>query len=237
MIQSADTVAKKYGVSREAQDSFSFESHMKAVNAMSGGKFSDEIVSVSITDKRGATTAAEVDECPRQNTSVDKLSALKPLYEGGTVTAGNATGRSDGASALLLMSRDKAKTLGLEPMCRILAVASVGVDPRLMGIGPIAATRRLLQKLELTIGDFDLVEINEAFAAQVVACKKELGISDSQLNVNGGAIALGHPLGCSGARISTTLIHEMKRRDVRRGLATMCVAGGLGVAIAFERVV
>jgi len=207
MIQTADTVARQYGVSREAQDLFAFESHMKAVTAMYCGKFRNEIISVSIADKRGATAVIDADECPRPSTSLDKLSALTPLYQGGTVTAGNATGRSDGASALLLMSRDKAEKLALEPMCRILAAVAVGVDPRVMGIGPIVATQKLLQKLEMTIGDFDLVEINEAFAAQVVACKNVLGISESQLNVNGGAIALGHPLGCSGARISTTPIH------------------------------
>ncbi|MBV1757563.1 MAG: thiolase family protein [Dethiosulfatibacter sp.] len=236
MIQTADTVAEQYNVTREAQDAFAYESQIKAIKAIDEGKFKDEIVPVIIKGRKGSETVFDTDEYPKRDTDIDKLSALKPIFKGGSVTAGNASGRNDGASALLIMSGEKAVELGLKPLCRIMDATAVGVDPRIMGIGPVPATRKLLNKLDMTIDDFGLVEINEAFAAQSVACQKELNIDSDRLNVNGGAIALGHPLGCSGARISTTLIYEMKKRNVQYGLATICVAGGLGMAIAFENI-
>ncbi len=236
MIQTADTVAEQYNVTREAQDAFAYESQIKAIKAIDEGKFKDEIVPVIIKGRKGSETVFDTDEYPKRDTDIDKLSALKPIFKGGSVTAGNASGRNDGASALIIMSGEKAVELGLKPLCRIMDATAVGVDPRIMGIGPVPATRKLLNKLDMTIDDFGLVEINEAFAAQSVACQKELNIDSDRLNVNGGAIALGHPLGCSGARISTTLIYEMKKRNVQYGLATICVAGGLGMAIAFENI-
>lgn len=236
MIQTADTVAEQYNVTREAQDAFAYDSQIKAIKAIDEGRFKDEIVPVIIKGRKGSEIVFDTDEYPKRDTDIVKLSALKPIFKGGTVTAGNASGRNDGASALLIMSAEKAAELGLKPLCRIMDATAVGVDPRIMGIGPVPATKKLLNKLDMTIDDFGLVEINEAFAAQSVACKNELNISSDKLNVNGGAIALGHPLGCSGARISTTLIYEMKKRNVRYGLATICVAGGLGMAIAFENI-
>ncbi|MDP3386741.1 MAG: thiolase family protein [Eubacteriales bacterium] len=236
MIQTADTVANQYKVTREEQDAFAYESQIKAIKAIDEGRFKDEIVPVIIKGRKGSETVFDTDEYPKRDTDIDKLSALRPIFKGGTVTAGNASGRNDGASALLIMSAEKASELGLKPLCKILDATAVGVDPRVMGIGPVPATRKLLKKLDMTIDDFGLVEINEAFAAQSVACQNELKIDSAKLNVNGGAIALGHPLGCSGARISTTLIHEMKKRNVQYGLATICVAGGLGMAIAFENI-
>lgn len=236
MIQTADTVANQYNVTREEQDAFAYNSQLKAIAAIDNGRFKDEIVPVIIRGKKGSETVFDTDEYPKRDTNMEKLSTLKPIFKGGTVTAGNASGRNDGASALLIMSADKANELGLKPLCRIMDATAVGVDPRVMGIGPVPATRKLMDKLNMTIEDFGLVEINEAFAAQSVACKNELNIDGDKLNVNGGAIALGHPLGCSGARISTTLIYEMKKRNVRYGLATICVAGGLGMAIAFENI-
>jgi acetyl-CoA C-acetyltransferase len=236
MIQTADTVANQYNVTREEQDAFAYNSQLKAIQAIDNGRFKDEIVPVIIKGRKGSETVFDTDEYPKRDTDIEKLSALRPIFKDGTVTAGNASGRNDGASALLIMSAEKAAELGLKPLCRIMDATAVGVDPRVMGIGPVPATRKLLKKLDLTIEDFGLVEINEAFAAQSIACKNELNIDSDKLNVNGGAIALGHPLGCSGARISTTLIYEMKKRNVQYGLATICVAGGLGMAIAFENI-
>lgn len=234
MIQTADTVAKQFNASREEQDEFALASQQKAIAAIDSKRFVDEIVPVIIPQKKGDPMVFETDEYPKRSTSLEKLAKLKPIFPGGTVTAGNASGRNDGAAALVIMSREKAAELGLKPLVKIIGAAAAGVDPRIMGIGPVPATRKLLQKLAMNIEDFGLVEINEAFAAQSVACAKELNIDKAKLNVNGGAIALGHPLGCSGARISATLIHEMKKRQEQYGLATICVAGGLGMAIAFE---
>lgn len=234
MIQTADTVAKQFNVSRQEQDEFALASQQKACAAIDQGFFQEEIIPYSIVQRKGAPLVFSEDEYPKRNTSLEKLSALKPIFADGTVTAGNASGRNDGACALLMMSGDKACELQIKPMVKILGATAVGVDPRIMGIGPVPATQKLLKKLGMVIGDFGLVEINEAFAAQAVACMKELEINPTLLNVNGGAIALGHPLGCSGARISTTLIHEMKRRHVKYGLASICIGGGLGMAIAFE---
>lgn len=234
MIQTADTVARQFNVSRQEQDEFALASQQKACAAIDQGFFQEEIIPYSIVQRKGAPLVFSEDEYPKRNTSLEKLSALKPIFVDGTVTAGNASGRNDGACALLMMSGDKASEMKMKPMVKILGATAVGVDPRIMGIGPVPATQKLLKKLGMVISDFGLVEINEAFAAQAVACMKELEINPTLLNVNGGAIALGHPLGCSGARISTTLIHEMKRRHVKYGLASICIGGGLGMAIAFE---
>lgn len=238
MIQTADNVARQFNVSREEQDAFALSSQHKAVAAIDAGRFKDEIVPVSIPKPKKDPLVFDTDEYPKRNTDIQQLAKLKPIFADGFVTAGNASGRNDGASALVLMAKEKAKQLGLKPLATIMAGAAAGVDPRIMGVGPVAATYKLLKALAphgVTLDSFELVEINEAFAAQAVACVKELGLKPERVNVNGGAIALGHPLGCSGARISTTLIHEMIRRDVRYGMASICIAGGLGLAMAFEK--
>ncbi|SBW00589.1 Acetyl-CoA acetyltransferase [uncultured delta proteobacterium] len=237
MIQTADTVAKQFAVSREDCDRFALESQRRAVLAIDEGRFRDEIVPVVMPRRKGDPIVFDTDEYPKRDTDAEKLAKLKPIFPDGVTTAGNASGRNDGASALVLMSAEKAAALGLKPMARILAGCSAGVDPRIMGISPVAATKKLMGILApsgLSLDDFGLIEINEAFAAQSVACVKELGLDPARVNVNGGAIALGHPLGCSGARIATTLVHEMKKRNVRYGLAAICIAGGLGMAMAFE---
>ena len=235
MIQTADNVARQYNVTREEQDEFALSSQKKAIAAIDAGRFKDEIIPVVIPQRKADPIVFDTDEYPKRNTSMEKLAKLKPIFQDGFVTAGNASGRNDGASAVILMSKEKAEELGIKPLAKILGAAAVGVDPRIMGIAPVPATRKLLEQLNMTIDDFGLVEINEAFAAQSVACAKELGIKPERLNVNGGAIALGHPLGCSGARISATLIHEMQKRNEKYGLAAICVAGGLGMAMAFEK--
>ena len=235
MIQTADTVAKQFNVSREEQDAFALASQQKAISAIDANRFAEEIVPVLLPQKKGNPVVFAVDEYPKRSTDNEQLAKLKPIFAEGTVTAGNASGRNDGACALILMSKEKAEELGIKPLAKILGAAAAGVDPRIMGIGPVPATRKLLAKLGMKIEEFGLVEINEAFAAQSVACAKELNIDMGKLNVNGGAIALGHPLGCSGARISTTLIYEMQKRNEKYGLATICIAGGLGMAIAFEK--
>lgn len=238
MIQTADNVARQFHVSREEQDEFALNSQCRAVAAIDAGKFKDEIVPVIIPQKKKDPLVFATDEYPKRNTDMQQLAKLKPIFAEGFVTAGNASGRNDGASALVLMAKEKAAELGIKPLARLIAGAAAGVDPRIMGIGPIAATRKLLKTLAadgLGLDAFELFEINEAFAAQSVACVKELGLDPERVNVNGGAIALGHPLGCSGARISTTLIHEMHKRNVRYGMASICIAGGLGMAMAFEK--
>ena len=238
MIQTADNVARQFHITRQEQDEFALRSQQRAIAAIDSGRFDDEIVPVIVPQRKGDPIIFNTDEFPRRDTNMTKLSQLKTIFADGFVTAGNASGRNDGASALVIMAAEKAQDLGLKPMARIIAGTAVGVDPRIMGIGPVAATKKLLKILEpmnLKLDDFGLVEINEAFAAQSVACIKELGLDVEKVNVNGGAIALGHPLGCSGARISTTLLHEMQKRNVRYGLATICVAGGLGMAMAFEK--
>ena len=236
MIQTADNVAKQYGVSREAQDEFAFESQRKAVAAIDSGKFTEEIVPVILPQKKKDPIIFTIDEYPKRDTNLEKLAKLKPIFTDGTVTAGNASGRNDGACALIMMSATKAKELGIKPLAKIMGVAAAGVDPKIIGIGPIVAVEKLLSKIGMTINNFGLYEINEAFASQSVACARALKMDYEKLNVNGGAIALGHPLGCSGARISTTLIHEMRKRNEQYGLASICVAGGLGMAMAFELV-
>jgi 3-oxoadipyl-CoA thiolase len=222
-------------ISREEQDEFAYHSQMRWKAAHEAGRFTDEIVPVAIPQRKGDPIVVDTDEHPRPDTTQDKLAQLKPAFRAnGTVTAGNASGLNDGAAAVLIMSAEKAKESGLKPMARVVAGAAAGVDPRTMGLGPIPATRKALARAGLTIEHIDLVELNEAFAVQVLACARELNIPLDKLNVNGGAIALGHPLGCSGARILTTLLHEMKRRGSRYGLATMCVGVGQGEAVIVE---
>ena len=224
-------------ITREMQDEFALSSQMRAKAAIESGRFKVEIVPVPIPQKKGDPILVDTDEHPRLDTTMEKLAKLGAAFrKGGSVTAGNASGINDGAAAVLLMSADKARQLGLKPMARWIASAAAGVNPRTMGYGPIPATRKVLERAGLEITDIDLFEINEAFAVQALACARELGIPLDRLIVNGGAIALGHPLGCSGARLMTTLVHEMNRRQVRRGLATLCVGVGQGEAAIVERV-
>lgn len=236
MGETAENVAEKHQISREDQDAFAAASQHRYRDAAAAGRFNDELVPVSIPQKKGAALKVTKDEHPRPDTSLADLQKLKPAFrEGGTVTAGNASGINDGACAMLIMSRAKADQLGLKPIARYVSSAVAGVDPAYMGLGPIPATRKALDRAGLKIEDIDLCELNEAFAAQVLACVRELGLDLDKVNVNGGSIALGHPLGCSGARILTTLIHEMKRRGSRYGLATMCIGVGQGIATIVER--
>ncbi len=232
----AENVAEKFGITREAQDQLAFASQQKAVKAIESGAFKKEIVPVTIKGKKGDTIFAN-DEYPKSDAMLEKIQALRTAFKkDGTVTAGNASGINDGAAALVLMSADKAKELGLKPMARIRGFAAAGVDPSIMGIGPIPATRKALTKAGLTIADLDLIEANEAFAAQFLAVGKELGLDQEKVNVNGGAIAIGHPIGASGARILVTLLHAMEARDAKLGLATLCIGGGQGIATIVERV-
>lgn len=230
----AENLAEKYKISREEQDQFSYTSQMRAINAIDQGKFKSQIVGVPVKQKK-ETVDFLVDEFPKRDSDLSKLAKLKPVFKkDGTVTAGNSSGRNDGAAAVIVMSEDKAQQLGLKPLVRFVSAGMGGVDPRLMGIGPVPATKMALEKAGLKLEDIGLFELNEAFAAQSLAVIKELGLNQDIVNVNGGAIALGHPLGCSGARISVTLINEMIARKTRYGLATLCVAGGLGVAAIYE---
>ena len=235
--ETAENVAEKYQVTRQEQDEFALGSHLKAVKAHEEGRLKDELVPFEIAQRKGSPLVCGKDEGPRADTSLEKLAALQPAFKkGGTVTAGNSSPLSDGAAALLLTTPQKAEQLKLKPLVRIVASAAAGVHPNYMGIGPIPATQKALKRAGLTIDQIDLVELNEAFASQVIACIRELGIDPKKLNVNGGAIALGHPLGCSGARIMTTLVHEMKKRGSRYGLATMCIGVGQGIATIVERI-
>jgi 3-oxoadipyl-CoA thiolase len=235
--ETAENVAEKYQVHRQEQDEFALGSHLKAVKAHEEGRLKDELVPFEMAQRKGSPLVYDKDEGPRADTSLEKLGALQPAFKkGGTVTAGNSSPLSDGAAALLLTTPQKAEQLKLKPMVRIVASAAAGVHPNYMGIGPIPATQKALKRAGLTIDQIDLVELNEAFASQVIACIRELGIDPKKLNVNGGAIALGHPLGCSGARLMTTLIHEMKKRGSRYGLATMCIGVGQGIATVVESV-
>jgi 3-oxoadipyl-CoA thiolase len=235
MPETAENVAKKYGISREAQDQFAYESQQKAANAITNHFFSDEIIPVVYQDRKGNMVTVDQDEHPRPDTTLEKLAKLKPIFPNGTVTAGNASGVNDGASALLLMSTEKAKQLNIKPLAKYVISAVSGVEPSCMGIGPIESTKKALHRAKLTVNDLDLIELNEAFASQSLACIQDLGLEQTKVNVNGGAIAYGHPLGASGARILTTLIYEMKRRDARYGLATMCVGVGQGISTIIER--
>ncbi|MCR8641817.1 3-oxoadipyl-CoA thiolase [Paenibacillus sp. N1-5-1-14] len=236
MGETAENVAEQYQVSREDQDSFAWQSQQKYAQAKAEGKFAREIVPVEIVGRKGDVTLVQEDEHPRSDTSMEQLAKLKPAFrQGGSVTAGNASGVNDGASALLMMSDEMASHLGLMPKARVVASAVAGVDPSIMGMGPVLATRKALNQAGLQIDQIDLVELNEAFAAQALACIRELKIDTTRVNVNGGSIALGHPLGCSGARIMTTLLYEMERREARYGLATMCIGVGQGIATIIER--
>jgi len=233
---SADLVADKYGVTREQMDEFSLRSHTKAIRAIDEGHFAREIVPVPVVDEQGNKRIFDTDEHPRRNTSLEKLAALPPAFKpDGRITAGNSSGINDGAASLLLTTPDKAKELGLEPRARIVAMASVGVNPTVMLDGTIPASRKALEKAGLKVGDIELWEINEAFASVPLATRDTLGIEDAKLNVNGGAIALGHPLGCTGARLLTTLLHELERQDLRYGLSTLCIGFGMGAATILER--
>jgi 3-oxoadipyl-CoA thiolase len=235
MGETAENVAEQYKVKREDQDAFALRSHKLAVMARQEGMFRDEIVAVLIPQKKGDSVVVEQDEGPRADTSFEKLAKLAPAFrKGGSVTAGNSSSLNDGASAVLVVSEGRAKELNKKPLARIVSTGVAGVDPRYMGIGPVPATKLALKKAGLTMNDVGLMELNEAFAAQSLAVIRELGIDPEIVNVNGGAIALGHPLGCSGTRILTTLVHEMKRRKVRYGIATMCIGVGQGIATVVE---
>jgi acetyl-CoA acyltransferase len=237
----AEVLAKMHGISRDAQDKFALRSHQKAHEARVMGRFKDEIVPIEGHDENGFSVVCDYDEVVRENTNLESLAALKPVFDpkNGTVTAGNSSAISDGASALLVMSLDRANALGLEPMARIKAMATAGVDPSIMGYGPVPAVKKVLERAKMKIKDIDLWELNEAFAAQSLPVLKDLRLRDhveAKVNLNGGAIALGHPLGCSGARITTTLLHQMKRNGHQTGVATMCIGLGQGIATVFERV-
>lgn len=232
----AENIVDQWGLTREQLDEFSANSQQKAEAAIKAGKFKDEIVPVEIPQRKGDPVVFDTDEYPKFGTTVESMGKLKPAFKkDGTVTAANASGINDGAAAFVVMSKEKADALGLTPLCTIKSYASAGVDPSIMGIGPVPATTKALEKARLTMSDLDLIEANEAFAAQSVAVGKDLGIDPAKLNVNGGAIALGHPIGASGARILVTLIHEMQKRDSKYGLATLCIGGGQGTALIVQR--
>jgi acetyl-CoA C-acetyltransferase len=232
----AENLAEKYGISREEQDRFSLLSQQRACKAIQEGSFKDEITSVSIPQKKGEVKIVDTDEHPRPDTTLEKLSKLAPAFKkDGTVTAGNSSGINDAAAVTLLMSEGKAKEMGLKPLAKILGYAIVGVDPSYMGIGPVPATKKVLNKVGLSLKDMQLIEMNEAFAAQYLSCERELGLNRDIVNVNGSGIALGHPVGATGCRLVVTLIHEMAKRGLTLGLATLCVGGGLGFAMVIER--
>ncbi len=236
MGETAELLAEHYKISREEQDEFALLSQTRAARAISSGRFDSEIVPVTIEGKKGTTTFSR-DEHPFLDATLEKLGKLTPVFsKTGTVTAGNSSGITDGAAAVILASEHFVKKNNLKPLARISAVTSVGVDPRSMGIGPVPALRKLEEKHNLRLHDFGLIELNEAFAAQVLACDRELNFNRDKLNVNGGAIAIGHPIGCTGTRITVTLLHEMLKRNTRRGVATLCVSGGMGMALALENV-
>ena len=233
----AENIAEQWGLTREMQDEFALNSQLKAEKAIKEGKFEEEIVPISVPQRKGDPIVFKQDEFPRFGTTIEKLAKLKPSFKkDGTVTAGNASGINDGAAALVVMSAEKAEALGIKPLVKITAWGSKGVDPKIMGYGPFAATKVALERAGLTIDDMDLIEANEAFAAQSLAVDKDLEFNMDIVNVNGGAIALGHPVGASGARILVTLLHEMKKRDSKRGLATLCIGGGMGTAVIVERI-
>ena len=235
MGETAENVASKYAISREDQDQFALRSHQRAVAAIESGRFAEEVVGVPVPQKKGETITVVRDEHPRADTSLAALARLKPAFKkDGSVTAGNSAGINDGAAALVLASREYAENIGAKPLARIISSAVAGVDPAYMGLGPISASRKALKRAGLSIADMDLIELNEAFASQSLQCARELEIDQDRLNVNGGAIALGHPLGASGARILTTLLYELRRRGGRYGLATMCIGVGQGIATVIE---
>jgi acetyl-CoA C-acetyltransferase len=236
MGETAENLVKEYGILRAEQDAYAAESQRRAAEAMASGRFDEEIAPVTVADRKGPTVI-ERDEHPRPETTAESLAKLPPVFEpdSGTVHAGNSSGIADAAAALVLASEEEVRRAGVEPLGRVVAWTSAGVEPERMGIGPVPALRSLLAKEKLALSDIDLIELNEAFAAQVIACARELPFDLARMNVNGGAIALGHPIGATGARIATTLLHEMKRRGAKRGVATLCVSGGMGMAVLFER--
>jgi 3-oxoadipyl-CoA thiolase len=237
MGETAENVAERWGITREEQDRYALLSQQRAARAVAEGKFRDEIVPVPVPQPSGEPLVVDRDEHPRPDTTLEALARLRPAFrKGGTVTAGNSSGINDGAAALLLVEASTARALGLRPMARVVSTAVAGVDPAVMGIGPVPAVRKALARAGLTVDDIDLVELNEAFASQVLACVRELGLDLERVNVNGGAIALGHPLGASGARLLGHLVWEMQRREARYGLATMCIGVGQGIAVVVERV-
>jgi acetyl-CoA C-acetyltransferase len=236
MGTTAENVAKKYSITREQQDALALGSQMRAAAAQEGGRFKDEIVPVSIAQKKGDPVVFAADEFINKKTSAEALAGLRPAFDkAGTVTAGNASGLNDGAAAVVVMSAAKARALGLTPLARIASYASAGLDPAIMGMGPVPAARKALERAGWKAADLDLLEINEAFAAQACAVHQEMGWDTSKVNVNGGAIAIGHPIGASGCRILVTLLHEMAKRDAKRGIASLCIGGGMGVALTVER--
>ncbi|CAJ0714151.1 Acetyl-CoA acetyltransferase [Ralstonia edaphis] len=232
----AENVAKEYGITREAQDEFAVASQNKAEAAQKSGRFNDEIVPIMIPQRKGDPIAFAQDEFVRHGATLESMAGLKPAFDkAGTVTAANASGLNDGAAAVVVMSAAKAKELGLTPLATIRAYASAGLDPKVMGMGPVPASKRCLSRAGWSVGDLDLMEINEAFAAQALAVHQQMGWDTSKINVNGGAIAIGHPIGASGCRILVTLLHEMQKREAKKGLASLCIGGGMGVALAVER--
>ncbi|MGG7164218.1 acetyl-CoA C-acetyltransferase [Clostridium ihumii] len=236
MGMTAENIAEEYNFTREMQDQFSLTSQLRAEKAIKEGRFKDEIVPVEIPQRKGDPIIFDTDEFPKANSTIEKLAKLKPAFKkGGTVTAGNASGINDGAAMLIIMAKEKAEELGIKPLATIKSYASAGVDPKVMGCGPIPATKKALEKVNLKVEDLDLIEANEAFAAQSLAVLKDLNLNPEIVNVNGGAIALGHPIGASGARILVTLLHEMEKRDAKTGLATLCIGGGQGTALVVER--
>jgi len=236
MGETAELLVERYGIDRQEQDAFAVDSHRKAIAAWERGSFADEVVPVEVSGPKGKTIVVERDERLRPDSSMEKLAGLKPVFRAdGTITAGNASGIADGAAALVLASDERARAMGAQPLARLVSFASGAVHPREMGLGPVPATRKLLERTGLSLSDFDLVELNEAFAAQVLAVERELAWDVERRNVHGGAVALGHPTGCSGARIVVTLLHALRTRDQTLGLATLCVSGGLGMALALER--
>ena len=236
MGETVDLLAENLNISRREQDEYALESQMKAMRAAGQGKFKDEIVPVAVRDKGDQESVISDDEHPRPNATLESLAKLPPVFrKGGSVTAGNSSGLTDGAAALVLTTQSEAQRLGAKPLAEVLAVTSAGVEPKEMGLGPVPATRKILKALNLSLGDFDLIEINEAFAAQVLACERELKWDPAKRNIKGGAIALGHPIGCTGARITVTLLHSLIQQDKELGLATLCVSGGQGMSLVLKR--
>jgi len=239
MGETAENVVEKVGVSREDQDRFALASHQRWAAAFEAGRFADEVIAISVPGpKRGETVVVDRDEHPRPETTLEQLAGLKPAFRkdnSGSVTAGNSSGINDGAAAVVVMSESRARETGLRPMVRMRSSAVAGVDPATMGLGPVPASRLALARAGLSVSDMDLVELNEAFAAQALPCMRELGLDAEKVNVNGGAIAIGHPIGASGARVLVTLLHEMQKRDAKKGLATLCIGGGMGIAMCVER--
>ena len=236
MGETAEELAKRYEIARDEQDEYALRSQQRAAAAIDAGRFDTEIVPLELKDRKGNVTPFARDEHVRADTSIESLRKLAPVFsKEGTVTAGNSSGITDGAAAVVVMSEEALKESSAEPLARIVDYEIVGVAPEIMGIGPVPATRALLERQKLTLNDIDLIELNEAFAAQVIACDRDLQFDPEKLNVNGGAIALGHPIGCTGVRITTTLLHEMKKRNAKRGLATLCISGGMGISLLVER--